>query len=702
MSDNNPHHPGVRSLLAKFEGQSPIASPPSRGRSPAASDSSGTARQLSKVRASFVTVDGVIQSNPASPLRKTSGRSDSPGIFGPKINSGDVESGRQSTVSPTPVSRLDHIQNATLGQIMAEGRPNTDTKGEPNHSAKPTTRAETTSQLRDTSPKQTEDPSTESKSTSPGTSSRKSDSPGKMEKKPSSVGSTRDAASKRVPATAASAAAKPAASTKSSKPTAREVAKERANSLAHKPSRVSLNPKTTARSIRGSTPAQDTSKPSVAGATNKAGTKSPPNPVRGAPTQASAVRLGSTSAPGARTTSNTSTLTRKPSTLKSATGGQQRATTPTASIRRQASRPSLPAQANNDTTTKPVNEGFLARMMRPTASSANKFQSQEKADAKPVSKTVSASKAPRPSIGKVPERVASQVKPKSNALRPQSQKSQALHKEPAPQKDGPKASEKKQESEKENIVEVEDTPASPEEPATVKPTPVVAVEQPEAASKPVEEAIVPAQVEELASEVVMASIEPKEKSIEVPEPIVEETVAECSPEPLSVQDSTEAPMPTEPIDLNETSASIKAEADAPAEASVEAPAEPIAEPVAEPVEEEKAAETPIATEDTAAESVTTLDQTTGNEVEIAEEQSISAPEPEVLESLEETKTQAEAAEDGDDVPVNEVVVPEILAEIVEDKPSVVESTELTATDAHSATEAESSNVAIDIANLALH
>ncbi|KAJ5550761.1 hypothetical protein N7461_005459 [Penicillium sp. DV-2018c] len=689
MSDNNTHHPGVRSLLAKFEGQSPITSPPSRGRSPAASDTSGTTRQLSKVRASFVTVDGVIQSNPASPLRKTSGRSDSPGIFGPKINSGDVDSGRQTTVSPTPASRSDHTQNATLAQIMAESRPNTETKAEPNHSgAKPTT-----SQPRDTSPKQTENPSADAKSTNSGVSSHKSDSPGTIKKKPS-VGSTRNAASKHVPATAASAAAKPAASTTESKPTAREVAKERSNALAHKPSRVSLAAKPTARSTRGSTPAQDTSKPSTAAATNKPGTKSPPKTTR-APTQTSSARLGSASASGARTTSNTSTLTRKPSTLKSATGGQQRATTPSASVRRQSSRPSLPAQATGDsTTTKPVNEGFLARMMRPTASSANKFQSQEKTDAKPVSKTASASKAPRPSLGKVPERAASQAKPKSNTLRPQSQKSQPVRKEPASQKEGPRASEKRQESEKENIVEVEGTPAGLEEPAAEKSSPVVAVAQPEPASEPVEEAIAPAPVEEPASESAVASIEPKEKSIEVPEPIVEETVAEKSPEPVPVEDVTEASMHTEQIVANEPPVESKAGADAPAEAS--------AEPVAEPIEEEKTAEITTAIEDAAAEPVSTLNQTTVNEVDISEKDDISTPEPQVVDNPEGTETQTEAAENDDDVPLKEAVVPGDKAETAEEKPSVVESTRPTATVADSPTEAESSNVAIDIANLALN
>ncbi|KAJ5467444.1 hypothetical protein N7475_005196 [Penicillium sp. IBT 31633x] len=723
MSDNNPHHPGVRSLLAKFEGQSPILSPPSRGRSPA-SDSSGTTRQLSKVRASFITVDGVIHSNPASPLRKTSGGSESAGIFGPKINSGDVESGRQSTVSPTPVSRLEHAQNATLGQILAEGRPNTETKSEPNHTAKeePATRTETASRLRNTSPKQTEHP----KSTSSDKLSQKADSSGTIRKKPSSVGSNRPAARKHSPTTAASIGAKPAASNMSPKLTAREVAKERANSLAHKPSRVSLNPKTTTRPARGSTPA-------VAGASNKAGTRSPTRPVRGASTQASAARLGSTGPPSTRTTGGVSTLTRKPSSLKSATGGQPRATTPVANVRRQASRPSLPAHAANDATTKPVNEGFLARMMRPTASSANKSTSQEKADPKPVTKTVSTSKASRPSIGRVPEPRAPQVKPKGTPLRPQTHKSQAPHKEPALQKDGPKPLLKKQEDEKENTIEP--SSASPKDLATVIPTSVAAVEQPEAASKPAEVTNVTAQVEEPVLETTLAPVESSEKSVEVPEPIVEETVSEISPAPVSVEGATE--VSAEPTDSNEFQTSTKAEVAAFVEVPIqpnsedaeeektaetttpteETAAEPVAtlspiisnEAEAEVAEEEKAAETTTPTEDTAAEPVATLSPIISNqaEAEVADKQDLLTPEPEVLETSEATKVQAEdpekeASEKHDTVSVKGDVVSEAVAEVAEGKPAGFEFNKEIAPAAQPATEDDSTSIAIDIAQLALH
>ncbi|KAI3298746.1 hypothetical protein DTO002I6_2760 [Penicillium roqueforti] len=619
MSDNNPHHPGVRSLLAKFEGQSPIASPPLRGRSPTSSDSSATVRQLSKVRASFITVEGVIQSNPSSPLRKTNARSDSPGMFGPKINSADAELGQQGMISPTALSRLNHTENATLEQIMAESRPaeSIETKRERNRTAKEEPAARTETEVRSrTSPRKQTGGSTSagSKSPSSDTPSQKSDSSVVIKRKPSSVGSARNAARKSVSTTAASTGAKAASHHASPKPTAREVAKERANSLAHKPSRVSLNPKpTTARSTRGSAPAQDTSKPHAAGVSSKPVSKSPSKPARvpgsmNTSTRASTAKPGSTAAPSARTTTSASTLTRKPSTLKGAAKVQSRATTPSASVHRQTSRPSLSAQAASDTSPKHVNEGFLARMMRPTASSANKTHPQEKTDAKPIARTTSVSRSPKASSGRVPDRGVHQVKPKTTALRSQSQKSQALNKETAPPKDGQKPSQKKQEIEKENIVE----------PETVNLAAIAAVET---AS--------PAQVEE--------------------------TVTESS-SPIPVENATEVP----------------AEVDAPVEAHIE--------PIAEDAEEDKAAETTTTTEEIAAEPVAI--PTAEDQVKIGEKQESMISEPEL---------QIEAPEKEDDAPVKEFTVPEALTEVAE----------LKSTD-EPATEAESSNVAIDIANLALN
>ncbi|KAJ5327440.1 hypothetical protein MYU51_018081 [Penicillium brevicompactum] len=679
MSDNNPHHPGVRSLLAKFENQSPVASPPSRGRSPAASDSSGTARQLSKVRASFITVDGVVQSNPASPLRKTSGRSDSSGIFGPKITSEETESGRQTMVSPTPLSRLEHPQNATLGQIMADGRPEQDKeiKGEPDQTLKTTTATNT-----DTEPKaepsleKTEtNVSTGSKSERSDTLSHNSDSSATAKKKPSSLGPARNVASKPK-STAAPSAAKPATST-NPKPSARELAKERSNALAHKPSRVSLNPKTTARSTRGATPAQDASKPSATSASTRPRVKSPVRPARAtgstAPqTQSSTGKLGSTGAPSARTTA-TSTLHRKPSTLKSAVGSQ-RATTPTASVRRQASRPSLPSQSANDTHTKPVNEGFLARMMRPTASSANKLQAQEKADAKPTAKTTTAHKAPRPSIGRVAERGTSDTKPNSTTLRP------ALNKGSVAQKNTSKPPQKKQESEKEN--EVQPIPISPKESAPVKPAQATVEEQPEAVAKPIEETASLVQVDEAAVEPTPApASESNEKSVEIPEPIIEEAPVETS---TPAVEASEIPVKTEPA------------------------VQPIPEAAEEKVEQVAVSNDVTESEAPAEEPVKSSESAENVHSETLEEQETIAAEPELAQSSKSADLPAEVSEKTEATSepaqqptekTTEAVIAE--AKPTEEAPAEVESKE-SAPAVQPSPEAESSNVALDITNLALN
>ncbi|KAJ5574406.1 uncharacterized protein N7459_008833 [Penicillium hispanicum] len=469
MSDNN-HHPGVRSLLAKFENsQSPVASPPSRGRSPAPSDTPSSTRPLSRVRASFVTVEGAIQSNPGSPLRKTSGRSDSPGMFGPKINEQEVETRRQNVVSPTPAGAGENGQVSLMDQVTSEPRPEAAsafTAAQGNSKEEPAASVNKTATPNESAPVK-EQPAISAPAVGRATPSEKA-APKTVTKRPSNIHAAKtNAASKSASTATASTTTKSSTNNTTAKPpSAREVAKERANALAHKPSRVSLNsaPKSTARTVRGSTPSHEssrTSPTSLSGA--KSRTKSPTKPVRlpasmTAPTQASAAKLGSNGSSAGRTSTTPSTLTRKPSSLKSATGAPSTRSTagPTASVRRQSSRPSLPTQPAHDRPSsrasdvgsKPVNEGFLARMMRPTASSASKTHDRPEAKAPP--KTSAAPKASRPSMGRVPERAA--VQPKGNAavLRPQTEKSQIPNKEPTPQEEV-KLSRQEQGSEKENI-----------------------------------------------------------------------------------------------------------------------------------------------------------------------------------------------------------------------------------------------------------
>lgn len=678
MSDNNPHHPGVRSLLAKFEGQSPVASPPSRGRSPASSDTSGTGRQLSKVRASFVTVDGVIQSNPASPLRKTSGHNDSAAIFGPKINS-EAESSRQTMVSPTPVSRVEHPQNANLGQTLADGQPE-QVDGSKGESEQPTTETsetpvETTPPLRDTPPKTAKDVSVESKSASPNTLSQRSNLL-QTSKKPSPVSSARNTASKPK-ATPAPLALKSTTNT-NSKPSPREVAKERANSLAHKPSTVSLNPKTNVRSPRGSIPAQESSKQLLASASIKSGVNSPtrsshPPGSMAAPTKASSSKLGNTGAPSTRSsTSTTSTLHRKPSTQKSAVGSQS-ATDSAATGRKPATRPSLAAQPTNDTQTKPVNESFLARMMRPTASSASKLQTQEKADTKADTKPPAKShKATRPSIGRVADRGASENKSKASTLRSQGDRSQPPNKGSAPQKNGPKPPRRKQESDKANVpVPI---PTSPREPVPVSSTQPTNVEQPE---KTIEETVALDRTDESIPEVSTppAANELDDKPLETPKvsgTIVGEISAETSVDSIPVETS-------------------------PVLSQAEAPATPINEVAENPetiVTDEAMDSIPALPKDTADEPATTSDFNTGDDVKIIDKQETVATEPGL----------AQASEPADlpvELPEKTETITEPPVELTKESSTEVKSEE-SAPAEHPSTEAESSNVALEIAHLALN
>ncbi|KAJ5748627.1 uncharacterized protein N7511_010323 [Penicillium nucicola] len=659
MSDSNPHHPGVRSLLAKFEGQSPITSPPSRGRSPAASDSSGTARQLSRVRASFVNVEGALQSNPASPLRKTSGRSDSPGIFGPKIKSEDVQPDRQNMASPTPISSVEHTQNATLAQIMAEGRSEPlQSKTQPNKTTQePAARLKTESQSQD-APKAGTAPA-KSRSTTSETPLQKSD--GSIKRKPSTVGSTANRPSTTATSTGGTR------SQATSKPSAREVAKERSNSLAHKPSRVSLNPKTTTRPARGATPVEPSKpSPTVSRSTRQATTTMPPPPK-----------------PASTRTANT--LTRKPSTLRNGAGSQPQATSSTG-VRRQSSRASLPAQsaserpssrASDAHSNKPVNEGFLARMMRPTASSANK--SLEKTDAKPVPKTTPASKAPRQFIGgKIPERTASQSKPKTTTLRPQSEKSQAANKVPA--RDHP-VPQKKQESEKENIVEPIE--ASHKEPLAVEKTQATAAEQLEAVSEPVEEIAVSVQAEQL-NEKAISTAEPVEKSAEVCEPLVEASI-----DPVEPETKVEA-------EVEEVLAAVD-EAEAPIKAEVEVPVETITS-IPEAIE---TTTSPVVVDATPVQANETIEEPEASvpapvEAEVSEQTTV-VHEPELDQKFE---AKVEVSEENEAVPVKDVTVPE--ASEPEEKVAEEKSADIKPTEATPATEAESSNIALDITTLALN
>ncbi|KAJ5524349.1 hypothetical protein N7494_010999 [Penicillium frequentans] len=574
MSDNNAH-PGVRSLLAKFENSpSSVTSPPSRGRSPVSSDTPGSSRQLSKVRASFVTVDGVVQSNPGSPLRKTSGRSDSPGMFGPKINEQDVEARRQSLASPTPGS-LNDGQKGVLDQLVSPVLPVP--------TSVPTTQSKTVPAVDSKGPVKTEmsaaaPTSTSASAVAPASGTSEQPAQKTVTKRPSTINATRNNIPNTKPTSSVASAAKQPANTSTKPASSREIAKERANTLANKPSRASLNPatKSVSRTVRGSTPSQEplrTSPPNSA----KSHTRSPTRPVRlpasmTAPTQASASRLGNAAPPTGRTTTTASTLTRKPSSLKSAAGaGQTRPTAgSTAGVRRQSSRSSLPPQPaqerpssrTSDAGPKPATEGFLARMMRPTASSASKTHDRPEPKAPQKSTTT---KPPRASMGRAPERSAQQPKAKPAALRPQTEKSQAANKEPLPKKEKEEVRipQPEPESEKENVEE--STPVIPEEPEVAESKDAV-IETPKTettANTTQGGKLAEESKQEVVSESVMESVsEPVESTTVNPST---ETPLEQGPQAIA-KEVMEAPIEA-PVEIQSK------DGQAPTEASVEEPAE---------------------------------------------------------------------------------------------------------------------------------
>lgn len=390
-------------------------------------------------------------------------------MFGPKINEQEVEARRQSLASPTPGS-LNDGQKGVLDQLASPILPGP--------TSVPTTQSQTVPAVDNKGPvKESLPVKTEMSAAAPASGTSEQPAQKTVTKRPSTINATRNSAPNNKTTSTVASAAKQPANTTTKPASSREIAKERANTLANKPSRVSLNPatKTVSRTVRGSTPSQEplrTSPPNSA----KSHTRSPTRPVRlpasmTAPTQASAARLGSVAPPTARTTTNASTLTRKPSSLKSAAGaGQTRPTAATtAGVRRQSSRSSLPPQPaqerpssrTSDAGPKPANEGFLARMMRPTASSASKTHDRPEPKAPQKSTTT---RPPRASMGRAPERSAQQPKAKPAALRPQTEKSQTANKEPLSKKEKEEVRipQPEPESEKENVED--STPVILEEP----------------------------------------------------------------------------------------------------------------------------------------------------------------------------------------------------------------------------------------------
>lgn len=244
--------------------------------------------------------------------------------------------------------------------------------------------------------------------------------------RPSAISTSRDTTSKKPstkPSSATSAPKTPTTptapktpitpqrhpSSKTASPRQQAKPKETSKVPLQKPSRTSLASTTaTAQAAKTRHPAPSVSSNNVSkkapktSPESKIRPKSPTRPVRlpasaTAPTASSAAKLE-----GAALAASTTSISRKASTLKKDTKPQStsRVTGPSASnLQRKPSRLSLPLQNGHERPksrvstvgSKAPDEGFLARMMRPTASSASK--THEKVEPKTPPKKTAAPKA---------------------------------------------------------------------------------------------------------------------------------------------------------------------------------------------------------------------------------------------------------------------------------------------------------------------
>ncbi|KAE8150513.1 hypothetical protein BDV25DRAFT_110328 [Aspergillus avenaceus] len=408
-------HPGVRSLLARFENnQNNAPSPPSRGRSPVGSESSAASRQLSKVRASFVAVDGATQSGAVAGLRSTSSRSDSPAGPPSRVRSFNSDDQNAPLKSPlaSPIGNgigahqaFERISNESKPAPMVE-TPIAQV-APPDKGAEPLPKETTPSHTKEDEP--APKASATLSPTKPATkrpSAIHVDKTNKPVPKSTSSPGLKSPAHPRTPTSPVkpdtSKATRPARSPRP--PASKEAMKPPASKPTRAPPTTTARP--AARPTRSSMPARDLSKPttSTAARTSKPEPKPTTRPAR-TPASTAASTTASTARGTAGTTTRGSSVTRKPSTLKTST---RRAVTPTASsVRKQTSAPSLqrqpaherPQSRVSNTSSKAVDEGFLARMMRPTASSASK--AHEKVDVKSPPRSTRTARPPtRPTSSK--------------------------------------------------------------------------------------------------------------------------------------------------------------------------------------------------------------------------------------------------------------------------------------------------------------
>ena len=415
---------GVRSLLAKFENnQSNSTSPHSRGLSPGTPDAGGQVRPLSNVRANFVVVREEFGQGSILGLRKSENSQD---VKGSAADDGDVnrkpvtissenaEAVDLASSSPSQNSHpgtdgLQHngVDNVQRPSGRQPGRNGTAEEPPANQSSTPenaSTPASVGQKIKQTSQ------ATEKKDTP---LPKKTSTSKTVTKRPSTISIDNKNASKsaliqdlKTPTlkTPEAPGFRISEARQSDKPSQPRDTKEPVKATTKKPS--SCPPPdsrgNSKRSIAYSSPNHNSQ------------TKAPAQAARlsasmAVPTASSITKTGNPPQSLSRGNLASSGLSRKPSVLLGAkTEPSSRLTAATTtSLRRQPSRQSLPAQPPLErprsrvsvTSTRAPDETFLARMMRPTASSANKMH--EKVEPRSPPKSVKVLRPPKKSSDKV-------------------------------------------------------------------------------------------------------------------------------------------------------------------------------------------------------------------------------------------------------------------------------------------------------------
>ncbi|OKL56616.1 hypothetical protein UA08_08146 [Talaromyces atroroseus] len=530
---------GVRSLLAKFENTNNNSSnngadvSPSRGRSSFESNDNAANRPLSKVRASFVSVERNGQGSPTpGMLRRTESYGTDADSSQRSATMSPIEKSLASPFSPSPQKIRTALAAFQGGPVKSVNEKLASLAVDDKESPQPSTATKESGTIQEPSPVVAVDkPSNKPahgvpKKQPPSMTIKKSASTMSIPKEPSTSKTTinKTAAKERKPAVTP---------TRSATTTIRPTAHADKPTTTTKRAAAAKSTVPAARPDRSKTPSQDPiKKPTIQPSPqSKPASKSPTRPVRlpaslVTPTAASTARTGSLARSQSHInlrsspkTETAKTLSRKPSTLR-----------PDAARLSTHIIPDRPRSRMSTTSSRaPQEESFLARMMRPTASSASKMH--DKVEPRSPPRLAKAAK-----LSPKKEQPAKVVEDKS-------EKHEQSPQEPSPT---PVAVEEKVEQPIVPKLPVEKAVASTDSGHIEKPAaPALApeVEDPKSeakvyleqpSSEPHELEVVPEVEAEPASESTVVDVEPQAPEV-TEEPLPETTVAEVKSEDVQNQ-----------------------------------------------------------------------------------------------------------------------------------------------------------------------